>query len=90
MGSGQVRDADPGAGPDAARAVGDMWFGDHLSLAYVNDEERRAVLTAFLDDGLRAATIWSTWWTANRPRPPPRGSGTGSATGSGRRSATAA
>ncbi|SFP42548.1 Anti-anti-sigma regulatory factor (antagonist of anti-sigma factor) [Actinomadura madurae] len=54
MGSGQVRDADPGAGPGAARAVGDMWFGDHLCLAYVNDEERRAVLTTFLDDGLRA------------------------------------
>ncbi|MGP4022181.1 MEDS domain-containing protein [Actinomadura sp. 3N407] len=37
-----------------ATPVGEMRAGDHLCLAYVNDEERHAVLTAFLNDGLRA------------------------------------
>jgi anti-anti-sigma regulatory factor len=49
MGSGQVR-----GDADTVRAVGDMRFGDHLCLAYVNDEEHHTVLTAFLNDGLRA------------------------------------
>ncbi|TDC94315.1 MEDS domain-containing protein [Actinomadura sp. 7K507] len=39
---------------EPVRPVGDMRHGDHLCLAYVNDEERHAVLTAFLNDGLRA------------------------------------
>ena len=34
--------------------VSAMRPGDHLCLAYVNDEERHAVLTAFLSEGLRA------------------------------------
>jgi anti-anti-sigma regulatory factor len=39
---------------EPARPVGEMRPGDHLCLTYVNDEERHAVLTAFLNDGLRA------------------------------------
>lgn len=39
---------------EPARPVGETRPGDHLCHAYVNDEERHAVLTAFLDDGLRA------------------------------------
>ncbi|TDC58088.1 STAS domain-containing protein [Actinomadura sp. KC345] len=46
----QARDR-PG---EPVRPVGAMRPGDHLCLAYVNDEERHAVLTAFLNDGLRA------------------------------------
>ncbi|TDB92015.1 MEDS domain-containing protein [Actinomadura sp. 7K534] len=39
---------------EPATPVGDMRPGDHLCLPYVNAEERHAVLTAFLNDGLRA------------------------------------
>ncbi|XRQ05052.1 MEDS domain-containing protein [Actinomadura welshii] len=39
---------------EPARPVGEMRPGDHLCLAYVNDEERHTVQTAFLNDGLRA------------------------------------
>ncbi|TDD77986.1 STAS domain-containing protein [Actinomadura darangshiensis] len=48
MTTGQVRESG-----DPSSAVGDMRFGDHLCLVYVNDAERRAVLAAFLDAGLR-------------------------------------
>ncbi|SEF90309.1 anti-anti-sigma factor [Thermomonospora echinospora] len=36
------------------KPVGAMVFGDHLSLSYNSDEERRAVLTDYVRDGLRA------------------------------------
>ncbi|MFC6886580.1 MULTISPECIES: MEDS domain-containing protein [Actinomadura] len=44
-------------GPDGAparTAVGRMKFGDHLCLTYDNEEERYAVLMAYIRDGLRA------------------------------------
>ncbi|TDC68316.1 STAS domain-containing protein [Actinomadura sp. GC306] len=39
---------------ESATPVGEMRPGDHLCLPYVNAEERHTVLTAFLNDGLRA------------------------------------
>ncbi|GAB3669602.1 hypothetical protein GCM10027589_37420 [Actinocorallia lasiicapitis] len=38
---------------DVRVAVGGMGFGDHLCLPYDNDHERRAVLVAYLRDGLK-------------------------------------
>lgn len=43
--------------PDGAavrKAVSAMQFGDHLCLSYDNAEERRAILTTYVRDGLRA------------------------------------
>ncbi|REE98636.1 MEDS domain-containing protein [Thermomonospora umbrina] len=50
---------DPPAGPPgpveiAYKPVGAMTFGDHLCLSYDSDRERRAVLAAYLRDGLAA------------------------------------
>ncbi|MFG2090840.1 MEDS domain-containing protein [Spirillospora sp. NPDC048824] len=39
---------------EPATPVGEMRAGDHLCLPYINHEERHTVLTAFLNDGLRA------------------------------------
>ncbi|MEV5572623.1 MEDS domain-containing protein [Spirillospora sp. NPDC052269] len=47
-------DAEDAAGTaDAAVAVGEMRFGDHLALTFTGDEERYAVLAAYVRDGLR-------------------------------------
>lgn len=44
----------PATGSEAAAvAVGEMRFGDHLALAFTGDEERYAVLAAYMRDGLR-------------------------------------
>lgn len=39
---------------DVRIAVGGMKFGDHLCLLYDNDDERRAVLVAYIRDGLKS------------------------------------
>lgn len=38
----------------ALTPVGEMRFGHHLCLTYDSEEERHAVLTAYVRDGLRA------------------------------------
>ncbi|MFC4913153.1 MEDS domain-containing protein [Actinomadura gamaensis] len=46
--------AQPATGPESeAVGVGAMSFGDHLALAFAGDEERYAVLAAYVRDGLK-------------------------------------
>ncbi|MBW8483842.1 MEDS domain-containing protein [Actinomadura parmotrematis] len=50
-----ARPAAPAGVPADAVAVGAMRFGDHLCLTYDNEDERRAILAAYIRDGLRAS-----------------------------------
>lgn len=44
----------PGDAQARMKQVKEMRFGDHLCLSYDNAEERRAILTAYVRDGLRS------------------------------------
>lgn len=49
-----VGDLSGGPAPIPHKPVGAMRFGDHLCLSYDSDEERRAILTDYVRDGLCA------------------------------------